>query len=448
MSKIESLSQREVFPSNRANALNSWSYKDGAPTLVFQISEQERYLRSSSLRLNFKLRLQRANGTSAAPVYPNNNNAAGGGSFICLQNSKIGGLACFSSINVTNSKNQSLERVLNLPRLQASFIPAGNDFTAYANELQLEAGATSSEAANGRRANAEQEICCRILCGMFLMGEDIPLGAAGRGTSGLIIKLNLAPSIEALHGLNAAGCFYEIMNPSITFQLGKPVGGVLPSIQALPYTSFSSYYNVISNGDETTNLNCGLSSVISSFTNFCPVSYIANAIEDGNETYTLMNSPYASDANYAPITDLTFYKNGLQFPYAFSVKEDEMISNTAGVFSADGFTAQRQRNFLSALQPSKDRTKTLSGNISESGIGAAQIQVVNEDRYNTIGAHVFGIGCRYDGLSNGSSSNFKEAQYSTRIRSHLDGSSPNAAFTMLLHRNMINFVNGGISVSN
>jgi len=448
MSKIESLSQREVYPSNRANALNSWSWKDGAPTLVFQIGEQDRYLRSSSLRLNFKLRLQRPTGTSAVPVYPNNNGADGGAAFMCLQNSKVGALACFSSINVTNSRNNSLERVLNLPRLQSSYIATGSDFTSYANELQLECGATSSQEAQGRRENAEQEVCARVLCGMFLMGEDIPLGPAGRGTSGLIIKLNLAASIEALHGADAAGCFYEIVNPSLTFQVGNPAGGTLPAISALPYTSFSSYYNVISTGDDNMSLNCGLSSVISSFTNFCPVSYIASTIEDGVETYTLRNAPYTSDAQYAPITSLTFYKNGLQFPYAFDVNEAEMITNTAGVFAADGYTSQRELNFLSALQPSKDRTKTLAGNISESGLGSAEVPEANRDRYNTISEHVYGIGCRYDGLGHGSSTNFKEAQYSTRIRSGLNGSSPNACFTFLLHRNMINFTNGGISVSN
>jgi hypothetical protein len=448
MSKIASISQREIFPSNRSNPENSWSYKNGNPQLVYEISPQSGWLRSKSLRLNFKLRIQQAGGTTAAPVYPNNNNATGAGAAEVRQNSKIGALSCFSSISVHNSRNQTLERVLNAPRLAATIVPSGADFTSYANELQLECGATSSDDAQGRKQNSEMEVCCRVLCGCFLMDEDIPLGGVGRGTDGLIIRFNLAPSIEANYGAAAAGSFYEVLNPSLSFQVALPEGGQLPPISALPYTSFSSYYSVISNGDQTENINCGLSSVISTFTNFVPTSFLSNFSQDSNETYTLRNAPYTSDTQYAPIQRYSSFRSGLKYPYQFAVDESEMINQVGANFNAEGYTAQRQRNFLSALQPSKSRVSTLAGNISESGIGAAPTLAENQDRYNTLGKHVFGVGNRYDGIGVGAGANFKNASFSHRFRSDLNGVSPNSAFTFMLHRNMINYGSGGISVAN
>ena len=442
MSQIAQISQREIFPSNRSNAANTWSYKDGNPTLVFSINEQEAYLMSSTLRLNFKLRLQLPGTGTNPPVFPQNF----AGQEVRL-NAKIGALACFSSYNITNSRNQSLERVINAPRLAATLVPAQANWSSYANELQLECSATGNDDTQGRRCDHEQEVCCRVLAGCFLMGDNIPLGPAGRGCSGLTIRFNLAPSIEALYGAQAANAWYEIVNPSLTFQAGIPPGGVLPNIAALPYTSFSSFYSTIANSDETQNINCGLSSVISTFSNFVPTSYIANVTEDGNESYTLRNAPYTSDGNYAPITHYTTFKQGLKYPYQFSVDETEMITQDGTAYSAEGYTAQRARNFLSALQPSKDRTATLCGNLSEQGIGSSKVPPRGQ-HYNTMGAHVFGCGSRFDGVGNGSGANFKNASFSHRFRSDLDGNSPNSVYTFMLHRNMINFAGGGISVAN
>ena len=175
MSQIAQISQREIFPSNRSNAANTWSYKDGNPTLVFSINEQEAYLMSSTLRLNFKLRLQLPGTGTNPPVFPQNF----AGQEVRL-NAKIGALACFSSYNITNSRNQSLERVINAPRLAATLVPAQANWSSYANELQLECSATGNDDTQGRRCDHEQEVCCRVLAGCFLMGDNIPTKIEGQ----------------------------------------------------------------------------------------------------------------------------------------------------------------------------------------------------------------------------------------------------------------------------
>jgi hypothetical protein len=447
---ISQLKQVELYPSNRSNSANVWSANSGSTIISFTIGENNAaYLRSSSLRLHFKLRLR----TSATPeAYPNNLQANVAAPLVSvLQDPKIGALSCFSSITVSSaSTNAALERAMNAPRLAASLIATNASFKDYSTHLQLRTGGTANANAQARRQNAEMEICTPINCGMFLAGEDIPLGGnagggQGRGCGGCTIKLFLSPSIESNFSANSAGSYYQIVNPSLSFVLAFPEGG-LPLIKSLPYTSFSSFYNTISTGDETINVNAGLSSVISVFNNFLPTQNIANQIENSNTTQTLRNAPYASDADYAPVEFFTTMVGGLKTPYAFTVNESANIEDVAGQYSAN-YTAQRQRNFLSALLPSKSRTRTLASNLSEQGLGVSRVPVEDLERYQTAGDHCYGIGARFDGASVGAGIDLSKQTFSYRIRSKLNN-SPNSIFTWFLHRNLIGWTQNGIAVSN
>jgi len=135
MATINSIKQVEIFPSNRSSTSNTWSYRDGNPTLVFNFGVQDMYLMSDTLRLNFKLRLH-TNAANNQATFPNNNNAAGGGACEVLLNDKIGAMSVFQNITLSNAQNQNLEYVRNFPRLLASLIPARANFGDYATILQ------------------------------------------------------------------------------------------------------------------------------------------------------------------------------------------------------------------------------------------------------------------------------------------------------------------------
>jgi len=456
MANINSVKQVELFPDNRPTTGNTWSYRNGNPTLTYTFGVNDNaYLLSHTLRLNFTVSLRQSAGT-----LPNNGNATGAGVATVLQNSKVGAMSCFQSIVISNSLNQTLERVTNFPRLLSSIVASTSNFHDYANHLGLELGATSSALAQARLDNQPKEVCARVLAGMFLMGAAIPLGGSGKGTSGLQIKFNLAPSIEANFGDAAAqGSYYEISNPSLTCQLGLVAGG-LPTIKNMPYTSFSSYYAVVNNSDVTQNINCGLSDVISVFTNFVPTSHIANSTQDGNETNTLLNNSAGAPTTfdqYAPISRYTTMRGGLKYPYQFGIDEAKNITSAGTTFTAN-YTAQRERNFLSALSPIKDRVSTLAGNLSEGGLGVPNIPAPENTEKNTQGGtilipgvkagHVYGLGARMDGLGIGQGTNFKNATFSHRIQSKLNGVSANSAYTFFLHKNNISYGGGGIAVSN
>jgi|TARA_R110002167_G_scaffold127493_5_gene309161 hypothetical protein len=445
MVQIESIKRVEIFPSNRAGN-NVWSYRNGNPTLEFKFSKQDRYLLSSTCKLHFTLRLR-----TALNVAPNNNAQNGGAAVEVRTNCKIGAGCLFSNVTLSNNNNQTLEFVRNFPKLLSSLIPARANFEDYSTLLQQQFAATSNNEAEGMINNHDIEVCMPLLVGMFLQGDPIPLGNSGLGA--LSIRLQMSPSIEALYGLNAAGSYYEIVNPSLTAAMGNPPGGVLPPISSYPYLAYNAYYNVLNNGDVNHNIAMGLRSVLSVFSNFVPTSWIANNVEDGNATPNLRNAPYAV-ANDAVVQRYTTLKAGLKYPYQFAVDETSNITNVGGVQVAN-FEAQLARNFLSSISaPIKDLAQTLTGNISEATqaapdlTGAAPLPLTKQN-FNSQGYNVIGVGARYDQLGEGIGANFKDKTFSHRIQSTLDGVSPNSIYTFALSRNMVNFNDqGGISVSN
>jgi len=341
MATINSIRRVEIFPANRAGPSNIWSYINGNPTLVFNFSVQEMYLLSDTMKLNFRVRLRNSAGAA-----PNNDLQNGAGAMEIRINPKIGYMAAFQNITISNANNQTLEFVRNYPKLLSSLIPARANFEDYATSLQQQFGATSNTQAEGMLNNFDFECSAPLLCGLFLQGTPIPLG--NNGTGGLSIKLQMSASIESLFGTQAAGSYYEIINPSITCALGDPGPAGLPKISAYPYLAYNSFYNVINNGDETQNINMGLQSVLSVFSNTVPTEWIANNTLDGNETPNLRNAPYAT-ANEAPITRYTALRAGLKFPYEFTVDETSNVTTNGAGLQVANFEAQLARNFISAI---------------------------------------------------------------------------------------------------
>ena len=415
MATLNSLKRVEVFPSNRANNSNTWSYKDGNPTLVFNFGVQDLYLLSNTLRLCFRYRVRTAASTPTVPVYPANN--AGGD--VVLNNEMMNVCSAISSITLANSSNQVLEYVRSYPRLLASLVPAGASWGDFSTYLQQYFGATSNTGNAGQVANHEQEVSMPLMCGMFLNGEAIPIGI--NGTAGLQIRITLSPSIEANYGANAEGSYYELVNPSLTCALGVPEGGALPAISAMPYNSFSSFYNVVQNSDETHNINAGLSRVVSVMNNFVPTAHIANNTMDGNRTQYLRNgATNVSDGDVAPITRYTTLRAGLKFPYQFTVDEGQNLAGTsATAYTGTNYPAQLQRNFLSSIKPLSQTKETICGLVSEQALSTGANVGLNP--YNSAGQSITGTGCRYDQLGTGAGADFKTRTYSHRFQSKLNG---------------------------
>ena len=309
--------------------------------------------------------------------------------------------------------------------MAATIIPYKSQFDDYANDLQFQFGATSNTEATGMFNNVDIQVCAPLLCGMVLNKDLIPLDALG----GLNVTLNLAPSIEALFGTAAAGAYYEIEAPTLRCSFVVPTGGVMPQIANYPYLAYSSYYNTIQTNDETQNINCNLSSVLSTFTNFIPTNHIANSTVDSNSTYELMDGALVGAAGIAsqvPITRYSVLRNAQKFPYRFQV--DEVNNVLTNPLAPGGF----QTVFESQLQRN-----------AYTGAAVAVAMTVHpaviDQHFNSEGLKCYAVGARYDTLGIGEGANFVGRPFSQRIESRFVPSTgiPCSSYTFMLAKNMI-----------
>ena len=66
---IEAVKKVEIFPMNKSSNSNTWSPEEGTNVLVFNIGAEEKYLKTDSVALNFKLTLKSAAGNTPQVVF-------------------------------------------------------------------------------------------------------------------------------------------------------------------------------------------------------------------------------------------------------------------------------------------------------------------------------------------------------------------------------------------
>ena len=463
---ISAVKKFEISPMNQSSGNATYSYVNGNPLIQFEIGAADMYLLSSKLRMNFRLQLKLGANNAAGNTRPNNNGQDGNAAADALINNKVGVASVIENITISNLQNNILEYCRAYPRLLASLIPSGSSFGDYTTYLSQQFGSTSNKEVQGRICNTAGanesfiEVSMPLLCGIFLNGDKLPL-SFNAGTGGLRIAIQLAPSIQALFGSTAAtttNSQYFLSRVSLTGEYGVPEGGKLPMIKALPFSAFQNFYSILNNGDNTQQINPALSAVVSQFTNFVPTEHISNYAEDGYKTTPLLNKSSAAgnpQVNRAPIRGVDFIRSGVKFPLQFKIDEDNVVLRDVAAannnqYAGSAFEAQRQLYFQSALRPLKNTTAALGG------INSEGLSIANGDTHHNsvtnVGTNgfqnVYGIGCRYDAVGNGSTTSFMGKPFSVRVQSLLDGESPMSAYTYFLHRGMVNFdSNGVVSIS-
>ncbi len=453
MVNIEGLQKFEVFPLNQTGANPTFSYRSGNPLIVFELASSNLYL-MSDMRLNFTLRVLQNNGQ-----LPNNGNATGAGPVPITLNSRIGATSVIDTITISNLSNNVLENCRNYGRLMGSTLPANSGWGDFSTYMTQWFSSTQNTDAQGKMLNNRVQVSMPILTALFSQNEPIPL-SFDNGTGGLRIQFALSPSVQALisNGNGAdANCYYELSEVSLTGNYGIPAGGVLPNIDQLRFSAYQSYYQVLNNSDQTSQINCGLGAVSSVFTNFVPTPHLSNVAQDAYQTTSLLNQ--ANNGEYtqlAPLVALNLLKGGIKYPLMYELNSQVLIDNNGGAqnpYQYSSFESLRQWNYQNAIRPLTRTLDCLGGARSESlNVGAWDTQGAGQTgvsaNENTESDRVYGIGVRYDMLQNGSTTSFKGMPYSYRITSKLNGVSPMSAYTFFLHRGVITYNNNGtISVS-
>jgi len=454
MSNIAAVRKFEIAPDNQTSGNTKYSYRQGNPIITFSIAPQEYYVRSKNLKLCFDVELKDSGGN-----LPNNNDQDGTGEREVRLNSRVGVASLFQQLEINNAMNQNLETIRHYGRLLASLLPAGSGWNEYTTYLSNEFGVSSNEQVQGRYLNRKMSVAMPLMAGIFLQGADIPL-SMNNGVGGLNLKFSLQSSIQALYGdtLTTPNSYYEITNVSLMGEYAMPKGGSLPNISSYPFSGFSSFYSVINNNDQTSQINPALSAVVSTFTNFLPTPHISNYAEDAMKTTPLLNRNPAGGAYdlLAPITKVSFMRGGVLFPLQFQVDENEVVVRdplVADQYAGSSFDAQRQYYYAMSIRPRTSRaTDQLAGQNSENlptANGDDQHNALTGDFAGNVTPNgfqnVYGIGIRVgDMLGVGNTANFKNQAYSTRIISKLDGSSPMSSYTFFLYRSVINYDDRGL----
>lgn len=453
---IVNVEKFEVLPSNQPSD-NTYSFRGGNPIITLTVPSQAKFLRPSSVRINGTLRVQ-----TSAGVLGDSNDLKGAGASVIQLNDRVGVHSVLQNVVLSSeATNQSLESVRQYGRLVASILSSTHSSDDFMAEKSVVSLCNAVQEASDNLIGNEVSFSIPLYCGLLQGGNPIPLSA--NGINGLTINLELASDQQVLKGANAGdanGAFYQLKDVSLSGDLLVPDdAGVqalsVPGSGAFQYNSYSSLYSVINSGDATQTYNLANSNVLAITHNFLPVSHSNTYAQDAFTNGELLNTNANGTVYNAPTTlkKVSFSRGGVKLglDYEMDVEENSLEGRPE---------TQVNLQYLNAFKAEKALTRLLNQNAllnyggkdvlpySDSSLAGSG---ANTNKQNGLsvdaGVRNFGIGLALDRVSD-VGVNFKGQSYATRIQSTLDGKSPNAVFTYVKAKNVLQYSPNGIMVMN
>jgi len=423
----------QIKPTN--NGTGSYSFSGGSPQVEFNISKMPKYCVGSSLRINGRINVYQADGTTR-PINDDEANQVN----VAFLDPRTGMSSVIDFISIANQEGQTYEMIKNYNKLCASLQQKHTSLSDY-----IEGGQNISYGANGKNNQQgvmnqkENTFSLKLLCG-FLNSGLIDLNLVG----GLHIVLQLAPDNFVLNNLfwtdNASvntGMKYVLSDLELTFDAINPTTDEKTAMLAntkgeWEYNSFSNFYNVLASSDHTTTLNINTSRTLGITCNMLPSKFLNNYSYNSQMCLQPLSVNGVGTLTVrVPVNEITFTRGGLREPLDF-----EVISRT----SQDEQTADAQREYVSSnsinkiwkatrfikdlrTQLSLDRTATQAGRYATSVGGNDGIQ-----------AYHFGVS--YDHITENGVS-FKGVPLGLRIQSDLISNEPHSIFIFVKHKNTI-----------
>lgn len=455
---IESVEKAEIFPLNNPSN-NTYSFKQGHGTITFDVASQAKLLRPSSLRLNGTLRVVRADGTTLPDNQGlKNNNAA---AHQIQLNDRIGVNSVIQNIAINSaSTGQTIEQVRNYGKMISTLIASTHSSDDYASNQSAVALATAVQFSSDNLLNNEVKFSIPFYAGVMNSGKALPLGV--NGMRGLQFVIELASDQQVLKGANAAdggGASYLLKNVSLSYDLLVPDAAgqekmMVAGSGAFEYNSYNSLYSVINASDNTQTFNLAANNVLSVVHNFLPTTHSNNYAHDG-----FANPPIMKGAAYGTrcvLDRVNFSRGGLKLglDYELSVQTQSQENRPPTQVEVNAINAVRP--FYSA-QHLLNQPLLQAFGAKDSRLYSDQLQVLTAvDSVGVNGGGVdftadpavsrnFAIGLALDNVSKEGVS-FKGVSYAVRIRSDLDGASPNAVYTYALVKNQLVYSPQGIAV--
>jgi len=455
---IESVEKAEIFPLNNPSN-NTYSFKQGHGTITFDVASQAKLLRPSSLRLNGTLKVVRADGTTLPDNQGlKNNNAA---PHQIQLNDRIGVNSVIQNIAINSaSTGQTIEQVRNYGKMISTLIASTHSSDDYASNQSAVALATAVQFSSDNLLNNEVKFSIPFYAGVMNSGKALPLGV--NGMRGLQFVIELASDQQVLKGTNAAdggGASYQLKNVSLSYDLLVPDAAgqekmMVAGSGAFEYNSYNSLYSVINASDNTQTFNLAANNVLSVVHNFLPTTHSNNYAHDG-----FANPPIMKGAAYGTrcvLDRVNFSRGGLKLglDYELSVQTQSQENRPPTQVEVNAINAVRP--FYSA-QHLLNQPLLQAFGAKDSRLYSDRLQVLSAvDSVGVNGGGVdftadpavsrnFAIGLALDNVSKEGVS-FKGVSYAVRIRSDLDGASPNAVYTYALVKNQLVYSPQGIAV--
>ncbi len=438
----------EILPSNQP-ANNTYSFRNGSGIITFNIGSQNKLLKASSVRINGKLQVFTATGGKV-----NNNQLDGNAAVNVDIDSRTGINGVFQNVNISsNDTNQTLESVRQYGRMVSTVLPSTHSSEDYLNNNGVVEVSTGLNAMNGNMVNNQVNFSCRLFTGMMNGGNAIPMGV--NGVRGLTLNLELVSDQQFLKGSqanSAGGAFYELSDLTLTGDMLIPDAQGMQKLSvsgngSFSYNSFNNLYSVIDSNDSTQTYNIANSNVLNIFHNFLPVSHSNNYSFNGYST----NLPQLTDAqgaNYdggdVQINKVSFSRGGMKLALDYDLDVQEQSQNGAPQTGLEV-------NALNAVKPFYNITHLINQPLTH-GFGENDLLLYNKlhggnpQSFASVDANRnFAIGVALDNVSQ-VGIDFRGQSYATRIQSNLDGKSPNAVYTYVLSKNVLEYSPQGITV--
>lgn len=279
---IERVAKTQVFPSN---IQAKYSFRNGNPVINFQLGSQEAFLDGRSVRLNFKLKVLKSDGTP-----PNNNDNTGSGTAVNIRlNERIGAWSVIDRFVVSEvSRNQTIETTLNTGRVLCTVMPSQNSALEYDTSMStMGTGSRQALAANYlNKSEVSVSLPLHKVSGLLRSGM-IPLNRVPLNLQIQLAADSMALITTATDGDTAA--FYEVAEPFVSCDLMMPDDALRQKMMSesavsISYDTYATIFNVQNASHQTTNLNWGLSNVTSVFSNLLPTTHTNNILQDSYAT--------------------------------------------------------------------------------------------------------------------------------------------------------------------
>jgi hypothetical protein len=448
--------------SINAPANNTYGFHQGFPIVQFEIAAQNKMLVGTSVRLNGEFSiLQNVVGSATIGTLVNNNSARFGGIgaaapavFSACANNRVGVASTIQQITLSNQENnQSLEICRQYPRYLATVMPVTHSGLDFDSNVQQQSGTASRNSVSAAGMNEVTSFSMPLRTGLLSGTAPLPLSQLG----GLNIEILLSPDANAIGpNISVAGVetstgatYYRLQNLTLSYDLLVPdedLEAQMTNVSdgAISYNSINHIYSTINSSDQSLVLNLGSQKVLSVFSNFIPTPHINDFTKDSNGTPFLANKGAAGlyDAT-ADVTEIAFSKGGVNFPI-----DTPIVATTGG----GGFRPEVEylSNLMDSIKPFRHTNHTLVQLQTQCGlaIGAGEIGYDSYVNPATLPDHrpVAGLGIRTDPFKVGI--DYSRQPYGLRIRSTLDGESPNSIFTYTLSENTLMYSPNGIRVLN